>query len=235
MALLPPEIAAADPRVVRPRDLLQRYANPSKELNRLARNGVLLSLARGYYAVIPEPFRGSAWRPSAEDAGLAVAQADYGREQVAAMGMSAARLLGSVPRALATSIIAVPRQRAALDTTAGRFHFVRRDVQRLDVQRIQTELSTGLVTTPEQTILDLADRPALGSLSGLEVGEAIQRLAGRVDWALVAEIAAAQRKRPAAVRAAAIARVDPPIRASRPPRPWPPPQRGGRTDNATAG
>lgn len=235
MVGLPPEITAADPRVLRPMDLQRRYANPSKELNRLARNGAVLRLARGYYAVVPEPFRGTAWRPSSEDAGLALAQADYGRDAVVAMGVSAARLLGSVPRALATSVIAIPRQRSPLDTSAGRFLFVRRQVERLDAQRVRTELSTGLVTTAEQTILDLADHPDLGSLSRLEVGEAIQRLAEHADWRLIAELAQAQRKRPAAVRAATIAGVDPPVRASRPPRSWSSPPRSRRASHGGAG
>lgn len=226
MARLATEIAAADPRVLRPKDLIRRYARPSKELDRLARSGVVLRLARGYYVVVPEPFRGTAWRPSAEDAGLALAQADYGRGAVVAMGVSAARLLGSVPRALATSVVAVPRQRSALETTAGRLLFVRRDVDGLDAQRVQTELSTGLVTTAEQTILDLADRPDLGGLPRPELSEAIQRLAVGADWRLIGTLAEAQRKRPAAVRAARIAEVDPPVRASRPAQRWPSPEAG---------
>lgn len=136
------------------------------------------------------------------------------------MGVTAARLLAVVPRALGTSVIAVPRQRAPLDTVVGRVVFVTRAVEQLDAQRVETELSTGLTTTAEQTLLDLADRPELGGLSRHEVVEAIQRLAEGVDWGLVGELAVVQRKRPAAMQAAGIAGVRPPVTASRPPRPW---------------
>jgi hypothetical protein len=220
MASLPVEIAGADPRVVRPRDLAHRYLNPRAEFNRLAEAGVLLRLAHGYYALVPEPLRGTAWRPSVEAAGLALAQTDYGRDRTVAMGVTAARLLAVVPRAPGTSVIAVPRQRAPLDTVVGRVVFVTRAVEQLDAQRVETELSTGLTTTAEQTLLDLADRPELGGLSRHEVVEAIQRLAEGADWDLVGELAVVQRKRPAAMQAAGIAGVRPPVTASRPPRPW---------------
>jgi len=98
---VPEELARADPLVVRPVDLRARYANPAKELRRLARGGALLRLSHGYYSVVPEEYRGTAWRPSAEAAGLAIGRADYGTDHVAVMGVSSARLLGAVPRALA--------------------------------------------------------------------------------------------------------------------------------------
>lgn len=215
MAGLPIEIAAADPRVVRPIDLRRRYANPAKEVGRLVRTGALLRLAHGYYAIVPEQYRGTRWRPSVEAVGLAIAQADYGREHVAAMGITAARLLGAVPRALGEGVIAVAQQRPALDTAVGRIRFVTRDVSHLDVQRAETELASGWVTTPEQTVLDLADRPAVGNLPRAEVAEAIRRLAEGVDWRRLDDLAREQRKRPAAVRASWVVGVEPPARASR--------------------
>ncbi len=206
------EIATADPAVLRPQDLRECYANPAKELQRLSRAGVVLHLAYGYYAVVPERCRGTAWRPPVEAVGLAIAQADYGRDRAAAMGITAARLLGAVPRALGTAVIVVPRQRRPLQTAAGRIWFVTRQVERLDVQRVETELATGWTTTAEQTVVDLADRPALGALAALDVTEAILRLGGRVDWQLVTELAERQRRRPAAARAAALSEAGPPER-----------------------
>lgn len=215
MSGLPIEIAAADPRVVRPVDLRHRYAHPAKEASRLVEAGVLLRLAHGYYAVVPEHYRGTRWRPSVEAAGLAIAQADYGRDEVAAMGITAARLLGHVSRALGEGVIAVGRQRPALHTTVGRVRFVTRDVSGLDLQRVETELASGWVTTSEQTLLDLADRPSIGELSPTEVAQLIRRLAEVADWRRVGGLAIEQRKRPAAVRAAWAAGVEPPVRASR--------------------
>ncbi len=213
---LPVEVVAADPRVLRPADLAKRYADPTKEVLRLVRNGVLIRLAHGYYAVVPEEYRGTRWRPSIEAAGLAVAQADHGRDPVAAMGVTAARLLGVVPRALGEAAIAVTRQRPVLDTTIGRVRFVKRDLERLDTQRTETELGGGWVTTVEQTILDLSDRPGLVDLSRAEIREVILRLAIRADWPFIGALARDQHKGPAAVRAARVAGIEPPIRASRP-------------------
>jgi len=124
MVGVPVEIATADPRVVRPVDLRARYANPAKELRRLARRGALLRLGHGYYAVIPEEYRGTAWRPSAESAGLAIGQADYGTDHVAVMGVSAARLLvGGAARAGRRGDRGVGPATAARDD--GRVHPVR--------------------------------------------------------------------------------------------------------------
>jgi alkylation response protein AidB-like acyl-CoA dehydrogenase len=46
---------------------------------------------------------------------------------------------------------------------------VTRDISALDVQRAETELATGWVTSAQQTVLDLADRPALGGLTADDV------------------------------------------------------------------
>lgn len=217
MTSVPREIATAEPRMVRPRDLGERYADPTKEVLRFADAGVLLRVAHGYYVVVPERHRGSRWRPSIEAVALATGQLDYGFDEVALMGVSAARLLGAVPRALGTAVIAVPKQRPALDTAIGAVRFVTRDVAKLDVQRAETELAMGWVTTAEQTVLDLCDRPGLGDQARQDVAEAVRRLGtSEVDWTTVGQLAVAQRKSPAAVRAARIAGVEPPVPTSRP-------------------
>lgn len=206
----PGVVATADPRVVRPRDLAGYYVNPSAEVARLVAGGVLLRLAGGYYAVVPEPRRGDRWRPPLEAAGLALAQVDYGREAVALMGVSAARVLGALPRAHGAAVVAVPKQRPALETTLGRLVFVLRDVAGLAVQRVDTELAQGWVTAPAQTALDLADRPGLGGLEPGEVVAAIRQLAGEADPGEVANLGVAQRKRAAHRRLAWIFGEQPP-------------------------
>ena len=214
---VPYEIAIASPRVIRPRDLAERYAQPQKEVLRLAEAGVLFRLAHGYYAIVPERHRRTRWRPSIEGAGLAIAVADYGRDSVAVMGVSAARLAGAIPRALGTAVIAATRQRPDLMTEIGRVCFVTRSVPELDLQRTETELATGWMTTAEQTVLDLCDRPELGDQTPTDVAEAVRRLtASDLNWEQLGQLAKNQRKQPAAVRAARLADVDPPVSTSRP-------------------
>lgn len=202
MRTLPAPLASADPPLVRPRDLDGVYAQPPKELRDLAHQGALLRVAHGYYAVVPEPVRHlGGWTPTAEAVALALARRDYGTDAVALMGMSAARMLGAVPRALGTAVVAVPKQRPPLTTAAGRIVFVLRDVDTLDTERVETELGDGWVTTVDQTVLDLADRPRLGGFPAGDVGEARRALTRRADPDRVGRIADRQRKRAAAARA----------------------------------
>lgn len=190
---VPPELARRRNRVLRPRDAAGVYAHPRAELARLARNHAASALATGYYALVPMHRLGDpAWKPAIDAAGLAIAQADYGADDVALVSVSAARHYGAIPRALGVSVVAVPKQRPALSTVAGRVVFTRRDVSALDLQRISTELVDGWVTTPEQTLLDLAARPDLGQLALAEISEAIRALAQQADMAVVEELAAAQ-------------------------------------------
>jgi hypothetical protein len=187
-------LAGTGNRVLKPGAFHDTYTNPWEEFARLTRTGVLAKLAHGHYLLIPEEQRGGYWAPELEGVALGIAVADYGRDQVALMGPTAARVLGAIPRALATATVAVPRQRPALETTAGRVQFVTRAVEPLDTQRVTTNITTGWVTTPEQTVLDLADRPYLGDITPATVEEAIRTLAGRCDQQLVARLARAQHK-----------------------------------------
>ena len=77
------------------------------------------------------------------------------------MHLSAARIHGAIPRALAIAVLAVPKQRPTLETTCGRIVSVKRDVGTLKRMRIETELATGWSTILEQTTTDLARRPDL--------------------------------------------------------------------------
>ena len=187
-------LARTGNRVLRPGDFHHLYANPWEEFARLTGRGVLAKLAHGYYLLVPEEQRGGYWTPEVEGVALGIAVVDHGRDPVALMGPSAARLLGTIPRALATATVAVPRQRPAITTPAGRVQFVTRAVANLDTQRVTTDITTGWVTTPEQTVLDLADRPNLGGITPASAAEAVRALTGRCDQQLVARLARAQRK-----------------------------------------
>jgi hypothetical protein len=96
--------------------------------------------------------------------------------------------------------VPVQRRPIRLLDTSWQVRFVKRDVARLDAERIGTELGPVLVTTPEQTILDLAT-PQILERGLLDEREAIESLADRADPALLAEVAASQRLRAALARA----------------------------------
>lgn len=199
---VPPMLAQRRNRVLRPRDATSVYAHPRAELARLVRTGALRHLATGYYVLVPPDRWGDdRWTPDLNAVALGIAQADYGRE-VALMGASAARYHGAIPRALAVAVVAVPKQRPALHTDAGRIVFVKRDATRLDVERVDTPLVSGWITTIEQTLLDLAARATLGGMTEQDTEDAIRALALRADWDLVRQLARDQHK-PAAARLAA--------------------------------
>jgi predicted transcriptional regulator of viral defense system len=184
---------AAD--VLRPRDAKGVYAHPGPEFARMTESGVLTKLATGYYAITPLTRAGDRrWRPAADAVALGIARVDYGNQHVALMGITAARHHGAVPRALAVAVVAAPKQRPPLETAAGRVIFVMRDVARLDVERIDTELGTGWVTTVEQTLLDIAARPALGGLGPTDVDEALRLLIRSADVDLLERLAREQRR-----------------------------------------
>lgn len=193
---LPPKLARRRNAVLRPRDAADVYAHPRPELARLSRRGALRALAQGYYIIVPQRRLGDdRWRPDLSSVALGMAVADYGIDEVTLMGTSAARHHGALPRAVAVAVVAIPRQRPGLHLDIGQIEFVRRRVDRLDVERFETELVTGWITTVEQTLLDLADRPTLGGLTEQLAHEAIRSLALRADWGQVAELAQSQRKR----------------------------------------
>ncbi|WP_371782967.1 hypothetical protein [Streptosporangium subroseum] len=199
---IPPKLYEGETRVVRPRDLADQYSQPAKEARRLAGLGVLRPLSHGYYVVAPpEHITDKHWRPSIETVGIALAVIDYGVRETALMGISAARILGAIPRALSTCVVAIPKQRPPLTTAFGHIEFVRRRVVTLDAQRVHTELVTGYTTTIEQTILDLTDRPELGGTTPQQISEAVLSLVPQADWTLVLGLAHEQRKHAAYIRA----------------------------------
>lgn len=188
------ELAAFPLRTLRPQDAGRVYAQPRGEMRRLERRGALHRLAHGYYVVVPQDQTGTEWMPALEAAAAGIATADFGPANAILMGVSAARLHGAIPRAIGTAVVAVPAQRNAirLADRVATVRFVKRDTARLDAERMNTELGPTLVTTPEQTVLDLARRPDLGHAAD-EAREAVRILIGSADDGLLAELATAQR------------------------------------------
>lgn len=199
---LPAPLARRPFGVLRPADAGAVYAHPRQEFLRLTDRGVLHKLATGYYATVPVQARDRAWRPSLEAAAYGIAAADYGAQGATLMGLSAARLHGAAARALAVAVVAVDRNRPNL-RLADRdaiVLFVRRDTARLDVERVSTDLGFALVTTVEQTLLDLAHRPGLGGVPD-EAHDAVKALWPRAHADQLELIASQQRLRAALRRA----------------------------------
>lgn len=199
---IPTKLARRTNRVLRPRDAADVYAHPRGEFERLLAQAVLHRIATGYYALAPMARLGDArWHPDLAAAALGVAQADYGRDAVALMGVTAARRHGALPRAIGTAVVAVPKQRPPLRTHLGDIVFVKRDVRRLDLERAETELTTGWMTTPEQTVLDIAARPELGGIEAADARTILRALGRKVDWTLAEELARDQHRPGALARA----------------------------------
>jgi hypothetical protein len=173
--------------------------NPSKENshNGCARRFAFMpaTLADGYYAVVPQDMLGRNWLPNLESAAAGIATAIYGFDNVVVMGLGAARLYGVIPRALSTAIVAIPRQHRpiALSDRPAIVRFVKRDTSALDAERIGTELGPALVTTPEQTVVDLAHRPTLGD-NEADIPTAVTALYTRSDKQRLKRLAVEQRR-----------------------------------------
>jgi predicted transcriptional regulator of viral defense system len=191
---LPPALAQAPMKTLRPRDAGDVYAHPRAEFARLTERGLLHRVADGYYVVVPQDMVGRTWTPALEAAAAGIATAIYGPDDVIVMGPSAARLHAAIPRALATATIAVPSQHReiALTDRPAVVTFIKRDTTRLDAERIDTPLGPTLVTTPEQTVLDLAHRPELGGVA-VDIQAAVAALYPRCDQQRITALAQDQR------------------------------------------
>lgn len=208
-ASLPVVLASAPLRTVRAEDAGAAYAFPGPELARLADRGLLQRVAYGYYIVVPQDMIGREWVPSLEAAAAGIASTIYGANHAVLMGISAARVLGAIPRALATAVVAVPDQHRPIRLKDRRavVRFVKRDTDKLDAERVETPLGPVIVTTPEQTLLDLAHRPQLGDAPD-EVPAAIRMLYQRSDRERLEGLAADQRRTASLRRAESWASAD---------------------------
>jgi hypothetical protein len=192
---VPGVLAGGASRVIRPRDAAEIYARPRQEFRRLADRGLLWPAAHGYYVIVPPHAAGDhRWRPSIEPLALGIAVADYGSQATVLDALSAARHLGAIPRALGIATVTVPKQRGTLATPIGTIVFHKRDVDNLETQRITTDLADGYMTTPEQTVLDLAAAAEVDRVGSDVVLEALESLAAQVDWARVEELARRQHR-----------------------------------------
>lgn len=168
------------------------YAQPAAELKRLLDAGAVQKVAHGYYFAVPLSKRGTDWQPSIETLAAGLAAAIYGHGRGAIWGLSAARTHGALPRAISTAFLLGPRQHRPIElkARAGRVEFRKRDPDRLDLEYLATELGPALVTSIDQTILDLSAQPflpedemragAVRTLMTMTVPERLADLAERV-------------------------------------------------------
>lgn len=81
----------------------------------MAAAGAVATPLHGYYVVVPAERVGDrSWRPTIEGFALALAQRVADADGVALMGVSAGRLHGALPRALATAVVVAAEQRRVL-------------------------------------------------------------------------------------------------------------------------
>ena len=196
---LPHDLLRMPMQTITPAMAATAYAHPRPQLARLVQLGLLHRLAVGYYVVVPNEFVGvDRWRPAIEAAAGGIAAADFGPRRSILMGISAARLHGVVPRAVGVAYVAAPRRRSTVQLTdrPGTVRFIPRRIDVLDAETMHTELGLLMVTTPEQTVLDLAHKP-----DDPESGNAVRVLLDRCDPATLRELAAAQRLSSALSRA----------------------------------
>lgn len=195
--------ARAPMRTVRAADLTDLYAHAGPELSILLRRGVAHRLAHGIYCAVPREHVGNAWRPTIEAAAAAIATALYGGGVPVLTGLTAARMHRALPRAIGVGYVAVPTQRRPLRLAdrEGEVRFVMRKVGELDAVAMPTELGQALVTTPEQTVLDLARTDPRAE--DVDAREAIDALWPECNPTVLEEIASRQRMRATYARVAA--------------------------------
>lgn len=195
--------ARAPLRTIRTADLAFAYAHPRQEVREFDRLGLLHRLAHGIYCAVPPESDPTTWRPTLEAATAAVATALYGDRVPVLMGLTAARMHRALPRAIGIGYVAVPTRRRALRLADrdSEVRFAMREVGVLDAVAMTTDLGQALVTTPEQTVLDLAR--ADPRAEDVDAQEAIGALWPECDAAVLEEIAGRQRMRSTYARVAA--------------------------------
>jgi predicted transcriptional regulator of viral defense system len=183
---VPPILAARPLRSFRAADAAGIYRNPSSALARLARRGAIHRLATGIYCCVPPEHIGSFWMPSLEAAAAGIAAVLFGADRYALMGVSAARLHGAIPRAIAIAHVASPLAHRPVQLTDRNAHvqFVARDLSSVDIVAIPTDLGLASTTGIDQTITDLRHYPS-GCLGTEQRDDAVRALLASGDQVLL--------------------------------------------------
>lgn len=192
------QLAQTEQYILRIRDVDEPYAK--QDFFRMEANGAILRVAHGAYVLVPERERrrDPDWRPPLERVAHGIAAAEFGGNEVALIGPSAARVHGALPRPLGIATVSYPSTRPRdIETLVGTVRTYRRLIGKMDVVRMNTDLVSGLVTSVEMTMLDLASKAPKWPIAPTDRDEAIRLLAARTDWDLATEIAHKYRKRTA--------------------------------------
>ena len=192
------DLAQSDRYILRIRDFDAQYAK--QDFFRMEANGAILRVAHGAYVLVPERERrpDPGWRPPLERVAHGIAAAEFGLDQVALLGPSAARAHGAIPRPLGIATVSYPSTRPRdIETLVGTVRTYRRSINKMDVVRLNNDLVNGFVTSVEMTMLDLASKAPKWPIAPTDRDEAIRLLAARADWDLTREVAEQFRKRTA--------------------------------------
>lgn len=181
-------VARAPMRTMRYQDARSLGANSWRVLDDLVDQGALKRIVRGVYTAPPNGQDARTWSPSLEAAALAVAASRHGSRQAILMGIGAARFWGAIPRAIGSTVVAIPvAGRRPLRVGSGTMYFAHRDLGGIDASVERTELGSGLVASREQTLFDLLMRPAQGGNPEASA-EAVRNLRSQIDLDEFAEV-----------------------------------------------
>lgn len=174
-------VARAPMRTIRYQDVRGLGSNSWRVLDDLVDQGALKRMTRGVYTAPPEGQDAQTWSPSLETAALAVATARHGNRKAILMGLGAARFWGAIPRAIGSTVVAIPvAGRRPLRIGTGLVHFAHRELNGVSAEVERTELGPGLVATREQTLFDLLMRPTQGG-SSEAAAEGAKNLLPQID------------------------------------------------------
>lgn len=181
-------VARAPMRTMRYQDARGLGTNAWRVLDDLVDQGALKRIVRGVYTAPPDGQDARTWSPSLEAAALAIAVARHGDRKAILMGIGAARFWGAIPRAIGSTVVAIPAAgRRPLRVGSAVVHFAHRDLAGVDASVERTELGPGLIASREQTLFDLLMRPAQGG-SRAAAAEAARNLQPQIDVDEFAEI-----------------------------------------------
>lgn len=158
-------------------------------LNRLAKQGLVASPARGFYVIVPPEYRSLGCLPA--DQFIPALMAKLGQAYYLGL-LSAAQYHGAAHHRPQETQVMVGKSRRPISSGAVRVAFiVRKDIDRIAVQSFNTPRGTVLVSTPEATAVDLVGYPHhVGGLD--QVATVLMDLAEKLDpdkLAAAAEIA----------------------------------------------
>lgn len=155
-------------------------------LNRLAKQGLIASPARGFYVIVPPEYSSLGCLPA--DQFIPALMTRLGQPYYLGL-LSAAQYHGAAHHRPQETQVMVGKSRRPIASGAVRVAFVvRKDIARIPVQSFNTPRGTVLVSTPEATALDVVGYSHhVGGLD--QVATILEDLAEKLDPDKLAEVA----------------------------------------------